>query len=167
MARKTKLLPTETGSSNGLGYQQCHWNSDGERCRYPGSLSNTAYGDPKDTVWHCSLHFDCGDAFEGAAIVSASRDYQHQTFEQKQAEHRATAIAYCDALGLKTIDEKRAYFRAMVRSLARNMRPAYFDEQNPEPGRAAGRAALGGQEPIRLEREPGEDWEEPRPEDQA
>jgi len=80
-----------------LGYSQCDWESDGLRCRYPGSMStNLACTGP----WYCQPHYSCRDPIFGAQIVQASLDYQHPTQEELDAEARARAEAYCRSVGM-------------------------------------------------------------------
>lgn len=99
--------PTQQSSN---GYIQCDWVSGGTRCRYPGSLSsNTGPGGP----WYCRPHYDCKDAMLGASIVDASADYTHQV-PGRTAEDTARAKAYCESLGLHTIEQKRAWLRNNV-----------------------------------------------------
>lgn len=63
---------------NTLGYPQCEWESSGERCRYPGSMSSNIGGGS----WYCRLHYDCKSSSEGAQFVAASRDYRHPTRDE-------------------------------------------------------------------------------------
>ena len=74
MARKRDSEIVKALHANDLGYQQCEWESAGERCRYPGSMStNTHEGGP----YFCREHFACKDPMWGATVVEASRDYRH------------------------------------------------------------------------------------------
>lgn len=92
-----KARPPESPNARPLGYRQCEWTSDHQRCRYPGSMSsNTHEGGP----WYCSLHFACESAAYGASIVEASRDYQHPTPAELDAAHRAEVSARLKARGL-------------------------------------------------------------------
>lgn len=50
----------------------CSWLSNGERCRYPGSLGHTTRGDGR---WYCRGHFRCDDQEEGRRIVIESREF--------------------------------------------------------------------------------------------
>jgi hypothetical protein len=99
-----------------LGYQQCDWNSDGERCRYPGSISpHPGKGGP----WYCRMHFGCEDMSFGAEVVIASRDYKHESNEEKRNKNMAEAEAFCLAQGLKTVADKRAWLKKTLGNLGR------------------------------------------------
>ena len=114
------------------GYQQCEWNTDGERCRYAGTMSHsTGPGN-----WLCRHHWSCRDAIEGTTIVAASQDYQHQTQAEREKEHHAQAERYCNNLGLDTLEKRKAWLHAKWPAMA-----AYDTRKAP--------------------REPGEDWDEP------
>jgi hypothetical protein len=49
---------------------RCCWESNGEQCHYPGTLSRTTLG---DGPWYCRWHFDCNDPEFGQRIVEDSR----------------------------------------------------------------------------------------------
>jgi hypothetical protein len=71
-----------------LGYQQCEWESNGERCKFPGSMStNTHSGGP----YFCRLHFACDDPAYGSQVVEGSRDFHRETTQE--AIDRLTAEA--------------------------------------------------------------------------
>jgi hypothetical protein len=94
----TKPGSNYVGASFPLGYQQCEWESSGERCTYPGSIStNTKEGGP----YYCRLHFGCRDGAYGAQIVEASRDYRHPTEAEILAEHTQRAHKSLKELGLE------------------------------------------------------------------
>jgi hypothetical protein len=57
----------------------------------------------------------------GAAIVEASQDYRHHTEHERRAENTARAKAYCEGLGLHTVEEKRAWLKDAVRKLTKKM----------------------------------------------
>lgn len=109
MARKrpeselVKALQPYTATPH--GYKQCEWRADGVQCRYPGTIStNTKEGGP----WYCGLHFQCDSAAYGASVVEASKDYQHPTAEQIEAEHMREVRASLDAQGLARLPGESA-----------------------------------------------------------
>jgi len=67
-----------------LGYCQCDWEADGERCRYPGSISRHTNG---HGPWYCAAHDVCGTGAVGAQIVEASMSYQHATMAERDARY--------------------------------------------------------------------------------
>jgi len=67
-----------------LGYSQCEWVADGERCRYPGSISRHVNG---HGPWYCGAHDRCGSGPLGAQIVEASFGYRHATMEERDARY--------------------------------------------------------------------------------
>lgn len=101
-----------------LGYQQCEWLANGERCRYPGSMStNTGSGGPH----YCREHFGCHDGAWGALVVEASRDYRRPTEDEIMAEHTARARANLAKWGLGRGPEEseRAWMRRGMEFLKR------------------------------------------------
>lgn len=96
-----------------LGYQQCEWISNRERCSYPGSLSlNTHEGGP----YYCRLHFGCDDPVFGAQIVEASRDYVRPAESEALAAHNARARELMVAQGLaqRAGESAAAWRRRMI-----------------------------------------------------
>ena len=80
-----------------LGYSQCDWEADGQRCRYPGSMStNLGCTGP----WYCRLHYGERNPIFAAQIVQASMDYQHPTADDMTAEARNRSREYCEAIGM-------------------------------------------------------------------
>jgi hypothetical protein len=99
-----------------LGYIRCEWTANGERCRYPGSLTtNTRAGGP----WYCGPHFRCKDPIAGLDILEASRDYVPETEEEIMEARRARALQWCKERGLNTVAEMRAYVRSVAQGIGR------------------------------------------------
>jgi hypothetical protein len=85
MAGKRKLTQADYQSDDRpLGYSQCEWLSDGERCRYPGSISRHTNG---HGPWYCSAHDLCLTGMDGAQIVEASRNYRHRPIVERDARY--------------------------------------------------------------------------------
>jgi len=97
VARK-KLDPQEFNlPSQSVGYSVCEWETDGHRCRYPGSMSTNMGG---TGPWYCRLHYGCKDPIFGAQIIQASMDYKHPTPEEIDAEARRKSTEYCQKIGM-------------------------------------------------------------------
>jgi len=85
MAGKRKLTQADYHTEDRpLGYSQCEWVADGERCRYPGSISRHTNG---HGPWYCGAHDRCGGGALGAQIVTASLGYRHPTLEERDARY--------------------------------------------------------------------------------
>lgn len=98
-----------------VSYPPCTWSTDGERCRFPGTMTSSAVGGP-DTQWFCSLHFGLIDLERGAQFVRASRDYVHRPAGKTPEDLQLEAIDYCQAQGLLSVDDMRKFIRAKLRS---------------------------------------------------
>lgn len=91
MAKK-KLTPRDytPHDERPLGYQQCDWQADDNRCRYPGSISNHTNGSGH---WYCTAHdrahTDGAGPRIAAQIVAASLNYRHLTHTERDAIARA------------------------------------------------------------------------------
>jgi hypothetical protein len=104
------------GKSHPLGYPQCSWESDGMRCRYPGSMTSSTQSD-SDTKWFCSSHFGCIDPRGGASIVEASRDYKRLAYDIRPLNQEAHR--YCRQNALDTVDQMRAFINDRMRRIGR------------------------------------------------
>jgi len=71
-----------------LGYSQCEWIADGQRCRYPGSSSSNTKG---HGPWYCTAHAGSLLLHDGpvvaAQIVERSMNYRHLTMEERDARY--------------------------------------------------------------------------------
>ena len=84
MARKRLAEKDFQTDDRPLGYAQCEWEADGERCRYPGSISRHTNG---HGPWYCSAHDVCATGVLGAQIVEASRNYKHLPMVSRDARY--------------------------------------------------------------------------------
>lgn len=155
------MLPTTDKS-------QCCYESSGERCRYPGTMSLTTLG---EGPWFCRWHFGCESGLFGERIVIESRNYRpldargyrHPDVERVTAsamhEAQESAARYCRANGLRTRQQMLDFVR--TRTAGRPEKPRGLDwAQRILDRHAAGEAVAS----IALEmarraipREPGED----------
>lgn len=108
----------QSKESYALGYPQCDWQSDGKRCRYPGTLTSSTLAE-SSTLWFCFGHFECHNPVMGADIVQASQDYQHVPTGDR-SNVQAAAAAFCEQHGLKTQAEMRTYIRSKLPTIAKD-----------------------------------------------
>jgi hypothetical protein len=91
---------------------RCAWNINGDRCRYPGTISGSTNG---GGPWYCSEHFSVSDVRTGAALVGESVRYLTQTREERAAADlarlNAEAAQYCADHGLDTVAKMREFAR--------------------------------------------------------
>ena len=109
----------KTQKSWPLGYRQCDWSANGKQCRHPATISQDTRGEGQV---FCSLHYACTDPAFGAQVVQASRDYVHVKPGLTEQDQLA-AEAYCKLHGLNTIDDKRAFIRKCLSSIAARRNP--------------------------------------------
>lgn len=57
------------GSGHDRNANRCAWNANGERCRYPGTLSHSTLG---QGPWYCAGHSRCTEHGRGEQIIAAS-----------------------------------------------------------------------------------------------
>lgn len=68
------MMPARSINATDPAHNRCAWESDGEQCRYVGSIAATTMGSER---WYCIDHFtavDQNDALLGRAALSASID---------------------------------------------------------------------------------------------
>ena len=92
MARKRDDPFAVTANDRSLGYGRCEWESNGEQCRYPGSISRNTNG---HGPWYCAAHDDCRSGAHGAQIVEVSRNYKHLGHDARDALYLRTVL--CNA----------------------------------------------------------------------
>lgn len=120
MAKKrySELAAPKDESANSL---TCSYVSNGEACRYPGTISHETNGEGR---WLCSLHYDAamGSAY-ASQIVTASRSYAHPTRQTTEGEFDAKVRAWIAAKGLhSTPDKVREMAGKLVSKMAGGIR---------------------------------------------
>jgi hypothetical protein len=92
-------------ASYAMGYKLCEWEASGERCRFPGTMSNATNG---SGPWFCQAHFFCHNGGDGARIVDASRTYRHETIPERIARYHREADVRHAGKPAKTPEQVRA-----------------------------------------------------------
>lgn len=107
---------------------QCAFEANGERCRYPGTMSTTTLG---EGPYFCRWHFQCESAVMGMAIIEDSRryrpldirGYRHQDADRAAAASlaasQAGAEAYCAKHKLTTVPQMREHIRHLIETVGR------------------------------------------------
>jgi hypothetical protein len=122
VAKKKQQSVQDLTEALALGYRSCDWNANGERCRFPGTISPSTNGE--NAQWFCSQHFGCSDPVVGADVLHASMDYKHPTRAELEDEQQRQVRASLKADNLHRRDEEtmRQYTERLRLAARRSMR---------------------------------------------
>lgn len=141
-----------------LGYSQCEWRANGERCRFPGTISSNTNG---HGPWYCAGHDGCRDPLMGAAIVDRSLGYRPPTVAELDAAHLAKLRDPGHRPRVRACEARECVNRATMREDGHYRCHLHLvipvDDLwiPPKPGEVMRRAAAF----VRMAREPGSDDE--------
>lgn len=98
--------------------EQCDWETEGQRCRFPGSVSHSVTG---GGPWYCAGHARSSDLRSAARIVRESMSWRSMSRDEADAMHAVQVEAWLEERGLaRTNDETRSAYIARLRDFVRS-----------------------------------------------